>query len=617
MNTIQEMEHIARYLRYLILTSTTKAGSGHPTSCLSAVELVTALFFGGSYCYDLDNPQYDNNDRFILSKGHAAPLLYALYVACGVLSEEQLFQLRTYNSLLEGHPSIRFPYTEVATGSLGQGLSIGVGMALAGYHQGLDYTTYVLLGDGEMAEGQNWEAIQIASYYKLGNLVGIIDVSGLAQVGETMYGEDSLHGASALSTRIASFGWDCIIVKGHNLQDLVNTYRKIKLRKNKTKPVMIIAHTIKGKGISFLEGKDGWHGKSLSYQELSKALQLLGDIDDIQVTQLLKPKKVQKKLKKHSVHHIAYPHYIKSDEVEIRKGYGDGLVQVYSYNNTMVVLDANVSNSTYANIFKNKYAKCFYEMYIAEQNMVSVALGMTLRGCKPYISTFSSFLTRAFDQIRMAQYSNPNLIICGSHAGVSIGEDGPSQMGLEDIGMLRSIQNSIILYPSDAVSMMKAVLLTKDTSGIVYIRSTRSKAQILYDMSEEFEVGKSKVLRHSKMDRATVIAAGITTHEAIVAYELLKKRGIYIRVIDVFSIKPLDEEEIRVCAHETNFILVVEDHVSSGGIGEAVAPVLLSTRCKFKHLCIKSIPRSGSQKELLKHHTIDSNAIVQIVLKTL
>jgi transketolase len=602
---VEKLKKLTTLIRYYILIMTTEAGSGHPTSSLSATELMACLFFGGNFRFDVDHPKYPNNDRLIFSKGHASPLFYALWAAAGKLTEKELMTYRKFGSPLEGHPTVVFPYVEAATGSLGQGLSIGVGMALnAKYIDKLPYRTYVLLGDSEMAEGSQWESLQIASHYKLNNLIGILDVNRLGQRGETMYGWD----LQAYEKRISSFGWKTTVFDGHSISETLGAYEEA-LRAT-DQPVMLIGKTVKGKGVSFIENKDGWHGKTLNKEERDRALKELGEIDksvrgEIPLPQDLRPKEQisPKPLKK-----IDYP---ADKPVPTRKAYGNALVRIFPQFPNMISLDGEVSNSTYAEIFKEAYPERFFEMYIAEQNMVGTALGLSARGKIPFVSTFAAFFTRAFDQIRMSQYSDPNIKFVGSHAGVSIGEDGPSQMGLEDIAMFRAIFNSVVLYPSDAVSTERLVEEAAKHYGIVFIRTTRKEAPIIYRPEEKFPIGGSKVLRKSEKDIATVIGAGITLHEALGAYEALKKEGVFIRVIDLYSIKPIDEATLREAASATKSIITVEDHYPEGGLGEAVKSALVIYPVPVYSLAVRKKPKSGKPEELLDYEEISQRAIVK------
>ncbi|MDH5768575.1 MAG: transketolase [Nitrospirota bacterium] len=598
------LEKLAKLIRYFILTSTTEAGSGHPTSSLSATDLMTALLFGGFFRFDMEQPGHPHNDRLIFSKGHASPLFYALWTAAGKVSEQELLTMRKFGSPLEGHPTVAFSYVEASTGSLGQGLSIGLGMALnAKYLDKLPYRVFVLLGDSEMAEGSQWEALQLAAHYKLDNIVGIIDVNRLGQRGETMYG----HNIGAYKKRISAFGWKTEVIDGHNFDQIISAYKKA--LKTKDKPVMIIAKTIKGKGVSFLEDMNGWHGKALNKEQYEQALKELGEIDKTVVGKVRVPNDLR--------HVRSIPQkidgviYSLDKMVSTRKAYGNALKRIYPQFPDMVVLDAEVSNSTYSEIFQQAYPERFFEMYIAEQNMVGTALGLQCRGKIPFVSTFASFFTRAFDQIRMSQYSNANIKFSGSHAGVSIGEDGPSQMGLEDIAMFRAILNSTVLYPSDAVSTEKLVEETVRHKGIVYLRTTRKDTPILYHNDEEFPIGGSKVLRKTSGDIVTVIAAGITLHEALHAYEELKSEGTFIRVIDLYSIKPIDRSTIQEAAHDTKAIITVEDHFAEGGLSEAVKSSLETFAIPIYSLAVRKMPKSGKPGELLDYEEISKNAIVK------
>jgi transketolase len=600
----EKLEKLARLIRYLILLCTTEAGSGHPTSSLSATDLMAGLLFGGTFKYDPDKPAYPNNDRLIFSKGHASPLLYALWAVAGRLSEKELLTLRKFSSPLEGHPTVAFPYVDASTGSLGQGLSIGLGMALnAKYIDKLPYRTYVLLGDSEMAEGSVWEAMQIASHYKLDNLTGIIDVNRLGQRGETMYG----HDLNAYEKRVDSFGWTPIVINGHNYDEIIDAFEKA--FKSESKPVMVIARTVKGKGVSFVEDKNGWHGKALNKEQFEKAIGEMGEIDTSIRGEIPKPENLNPE--KHTIVKTEQFSYPSDKKIATRKAYGNALVRIFPQFPDMVVLDAEVSNSTYSEIFKEKYPDRFFEMYIAEQNMVGTALGLSCRGKIPFISTFAAFFTRAFDQIRMSQYSNANIKFVGSHAGVSIGEDGPSQMGLEDIAMFRTILNSVVLYPSDAVSTENLVEEAAFHKGIVYMRTTRKDTPVIYNQEENFIIGGSKVIRKSSSDLATVIAAGVTLHEALGAYEELKEEGIFIRIIDLYSIKPLDAVTLKEASRETNAIITVEDHFLEGGIGEAVRSALANIDIPVHSLAVRKIPKSGKPDELLDYEEISKISIIK------
>jgi len=603
---LEKIQKIAKLIRYWILKSTTQAGSGHPTSSLSATDLMAVLMFGGTFRFNAKSPKYANNDRLIFSKGHAAPLFYALWAAAGELTTKDLMTLRKFKSKLEGHPTMEFKYTEAATGSLGQGLSIGVGMALnAKFIDKLPYRTYVILGDSEMAEGSVWEAIQLAAHYKLDNLVGIVDVNRLGQRGETMYG----HKVKEFAKRVESFGWETIIADGHDLEKIQQAFE---LATEAKKPVMIIAKTSKGKGVKFIENKDNWHGKPLDKKELARALKGLGQVNTRMRGSLAKPEPVKIRGQKPKK---IMPNIRINKDLATRAAYGMSLARIYNKYPDIVALDAETSNSTYANIFKKKYPKRFFEMYIAEQNMVGAALGFSARGKIPFVSTFAAFFTRAFDQIRMGQYSNANIKFVGSHAGVSIGSDGSSQMGLEDMAMFRSIHDSVVFYPSDPVSTDKLVEVAAASQGIFYIRTTRGKTKILYDKKEEFIIGGSKVLYQSDSDVVTVVGAGVTLHEAINAYKELKKKNLIIRVIDLYSIKPIDVKTLLQAATNTKAVIVVEDHYQAGGMGEAVASALAGHGTKVISLCVTKPPHSGTKDELLNYEEINKDAIIKEVIR--
>ena len=528
----------------------------------------------------------------------------------GKVTEQEMMTLRKFGSPLEGHPTPAFTYTEAATGSLGQGLSIGVGMALnAKYLDKLPYRTYVLLGDSEMAEGSQWEAMEIAAYYKLDNLVGVIDVNALGQRGETMYG----HDLDVYKKKASAFGWEPIVIDGHHLPQILTAYEQA--GRVRDKPVMIIAKTEKGKGVSFIEGKNGWHGKALKKNELVRALEELGPFDLTVRGEMQRPEDIKPEDRKAEK---AKPLSYGGDKpMSTRHAYGTALERLYPQYPDIVVLDAEVSNSTFAEIFKKSHPDRFFEMYIAEQNMVGAGLGLSLRGKVPFVSTFAAFLTRAFDQIRMSQYSDANLKFCGSHAGVSIGVDGSSQMGLEDIAMFRTILNGVVLYPSDAVSAEKLVEEAARHKGIVYIRTTREDTPIIYRNDEVFRIGGSKVLKRSVKDVATVVAAGITLHEALAAYEELKKDGIFIGVLDLYSIKPIDVQTLTGAASDTKRIITVEDHFAEGGINEAVRSALAGVTVAIHSLAVRKTPTSGQPKELLDYEEISSKAIIKKVKEIL
>lgn len=567
---------------------------------------MTGLLFGGTFRFDIAHPQHPNNDRIIFSKGHASPLFYALWAVAGCLDEKELLSFRHFGSRLEGHPTPRFSYAEAATGSLGQGLGIGLGMALnASRLDRLPYRTYVLLGDGEMAEGSQWEAIQLAAHYRAANLVGIIDVNRLGQSRETMFG----HDIDAHARRIAAFGWKTLTIDGHDFPQILDAFHEA--AEETERPVMIVARTIKGKGISFLEDKEGWHGKALDDKQWKQALNEFPNLDREVRGKISPPED------RHPVVVASEPapglNYEIGKPVATRKAYGTALRRLAPKFPQLVSLDGEVSNSTMSEIFAEKQPKRYFEMFIAEQNMVEVALGLSLRGKIPFVSTFAAFLTRAFDQIRMSQYSHANLKFVGSHAGVSIGEDGPSQMGLEDIALFRSILNSTVLHPCDAVSAEKLVEAAAEHEGIVYLRTLRQSTPVIYDNTEAFPIGGSKVLRQSQQDRVTLVAAGTTVHEALKAYAKLRDRGTMVRVIDAYSIKPLDVVRLREAADETGAIVTIEDHYPAGGLGEAVLAALAERPVPVTMLAVNRTPMSGLPEELQGFAGISADAIVRAV----
>lgn len=605
---------MANRLRRDSLISTAEAGSGHPTSSMSAADLVAVLFFH-FLRFDVKNPKNPHNDRFILSKGHAAPVLWAAWAEAGAFPVEKLKTLRRIDSELEGHPTPRSPYADVATGSLGQGLSDGLGMALAFRMDKLDNRAYVLLGDGEVAEGAVWEAAELASYSKLDNLIAILDANRLGQSQQTMIG----HDVAVYEERFKAFGWHTQVIDGHNIEQILEAFETALGVTGQ--PSILIARTIKGKGVSFLEDKDGWHGKPVKKgPELDKALKELGDNLELKEPLLVMPPEEggpSGSRKASPSPAFPPPEYKADEEVATRKGYGNGLKKLGEVNPQVVALDGDVENSSYSEYFAKAFPERFVECFIAEQNMIGVAVGLSAMGKIPFASTFACFLTRAFDQIRMGAISRANLKLCGSHAGVSIGEDGPSQMGLEDLAMMRAIYGSTVFYPSDAVAAERLVELAARTAGIVYLRTTRAETPILYGPEEEFTAGGCKVLRSSREDRATLIGAGITLHEALKAYETLQGAGIHVRVIDLYSVKPLDARTLLQAAQETGVIVTVEDHYPEGGLGDAVLGVIVNEDCIYRKLAVSGLPRSGKPAELLEMFGISAGHIVAAVKELL
>ena len=606
---VQALEAMANRLRVASLISTSEAGSGHPTSCLSAADLVAAVFFYAMR-YDVTNPKNRANDRFVLSKGHAAPLLYAAWSEAGAFDPERLKTLREFTSDLEGHPTPRLQWVEVATGSLGQGLSCGVGMALSSKCiDRIDNRVFVLMGDGEVAEGSVWEAASLASYYKLDNLIALVDVNGLGQSQRTMFGHDT----ETYRRRFESFGWRAIAIDGHNLSQIMSALDEAMA--TSSKPAVIIAATKKGKGVSFIEDKDGWHGKALKKgDELDRALAELQRATDSTNTLMVKPPEGKSAAVKIETHSSAVSLYTSGQEIATREAYGTALARLGDVNPLVVALDGDTKNSTFSEKFMKAHPDRFFESFIAEQNMVGAAVGLGAMGKIPFASTFACFLTRAFDQIRMAAISQANLKLCGSHAGVSIGEDGPSQMGLEDFAMMRAVEGSTVLYPSDAIAAEQAVYLAAAHHGIVYIRTSRPKTPVIYSADERFEVGRAKVIRKSADDRLTIVAGGVTLIEALAAYDQLNADGIAVRLIDVFSVKPVDVETLAASGSETNKLIVtVEDHFPFGGIGDAVASAVAPFGIRVYQMAVGELPRSGKPEELLAAYGIDRAAIVRKV----
>ena len=601
----------ANNLRIHSIVSTSEAGSGHPTTCLSAADIVSALFFRAMR-YDPTDAHNPNNDRFILSKGHAAPVLYAAWAEAGIISVENQLTLRRIDSDLEGHPTPRLEWVDVATGSLGQGLSIGVGMALNGkYLDRSDYRVYVLMGDGEAAEGSVWEAVAVAAHYNLNNLIGIVDVNGMGQSEPTMYAFD----IDSYCRRFEAFGWQAIGIDGHNFDEILSALDKAKSTEDR--PTMIVAKTLKGRGVSSLENKAGWHGKALPKGEpLDTALKELGPLStngNFQIGAVPATTVTQPQMKE-----MAPPEYQLDEEAATRSGYGSGLAKLGDANPLIVAVDGDVKNSTYAEQFMQEHGDRYFEMFIAEQNLVGAGIGLAKCGKVPFVSTFAAFFTRACDHIRMSAISQTNIKYVGSHCGVSVGEDGPSQMGLEDLAMFRALPGSVVLYPSDAVATERLVAQAAAHQGIVYIRTSRPPTPTIYTNAEVFPIGGSKVLRSSDNDQVTVIAAGITLHEVLKAYETLKADGISIRVIDLYSVKPIDAKTVLEAAATTNNTLVtVEDHYPEGGLNDAVMDAAAPEGIKVHKLAVNGLPRSGKADELLEAHGISAAAIVRKVKEIL
>ena len=605
MEQTNDFSEKAKLIRKCCLISTTEAASGHPTSCLSAADITTVLF-DKYFTYDITSPLNLFNDRFVLSKGHAAPLLYALFAMSGAFPVDELKSLRKFGSILQGHPVPKFKYAEAATGSLGQGLSVGAGLALLAKRENLPYKTYVLTGDGELAEGQIWEAANFASYHKLDNLIALLDINRFAQSGETMFG----HHMEQYAERFESFGFEVAVIDGHNYEEIDRALSDAVNNKT-SRPYAIIAKTLKGKGVSFIENKDGWHGKALKKEELEKALKELGNVNDTLKFNLKKPSQ-QKAAVITATIEKANNDFDKMKEYATREVFGDVLVSTGKANKSIYALDADVKNSTFTEKFTKEIPERFVECFIAEQNMVSVAAGLSRLDKIPVVATFAAFLTRAADQIRMARVSEANIKFVGSHVGVSIGEDGPSQMGLEDIALFGALPDSVVLQPCDAVSTAKLVPEMIAHKGITYMRTLRPKTKIIYGNEQDFRIGGCGILRQSKEDVLTIAATGITVFEALKAADELKKENISVGVIDCYSIKPLDRKTIvqRVRETKKQMLVTVEDHFEHGGLGDFAEDALEGTGCMVVKMTVEKISQSGTMEELLKDAGIDFTSII-------
>ncbi len=602
-------KELATQLRADSIRSTTAAGSGHPTSSMSAADLM-AVLLASHLRIDLDEPRAPRNDRLILSKGHAAPLLYAVLKAAGAISDAQMMSLRKRGSPIQGHPSPALPFVEVATGSLGQGLAMAVGMALAAKRLGgTEARFWALLGDSEMAEGSVYESLEAASFYGLSRLVAILDMNRLGQRGQTMLGWDG----EAYAARARAFGWDAAVIDGHDPGAIHAAYLAAE---GASRPTLVVARTKKGAGVSFVEDKDGWHGKALSADEAKRALAELGAGDRVP-SRVVKPARAApaKKPATQPAAKLELPSYEPGTQVATRAAFGDALAAVGAANPRLVALDGEVSNSTYTDRFAKAHPDRFFQMYIAEQQMVSAAVGMQVLGWTPFASTFAAFLTRAFDQIRMAAISGATLNLVGSHAGVSIGEDGPSQMGVEDLAMMRAVHGSVVLYPCCANATARLTAEMAGRAGIQYLRTTREKTPVLYPPGEPFPIGGSKVLRRSPGDRVAVVAAGVTLHEALKAHDQLRGEGIAVRVIDLYSVKPADGATLREAARECpGGLIVVEDHHPEGGLGDAVAEAFEGGPAPaIRRLAVRIMPDSATPQEELEEAGIDAGAIARAV----
>ncbi|MFI8067336.1 transketolase [Streptomyces sp. NPDC086033] len=601
MNT-GELVELGQQLRVDSVRSAGAAGSGHPTSSMSAADLM-AVLLANHFRYDFDRPDHPGNDRFVLSKGHASPLLYSAYKAAGAIDDEELLTFRKLGSRLEGHPTPRkLKWVETATGSLGQGLPVGVGIALSGKR--LDRTGYrvwVLCGDSEMAEGSVWEAAEHAGHEHLDNLTAIVDVNRLGQRGPTRHG----HDLDAYARRFQAFGWHTVEIDGHDVDAIDRAYGEAESTKGQ--PTAILARTLKGKGVADIEDREGLHGKPL--KNADDAIEELGGVRDLRV-------RVQEPPAARMLHavpagHLELPRWDTGDEVATRDAYGQALTALGTGRGDVVALDGEVGDSTRTEYFAKEHADRYFECYIAEQQMVAAAVGLAARGWVPYAGTFAAFLTRAYDFVRMASISGAGINLVGSHAGVAIGQDGPSQMGLEDLAMMRAIHGSTVLYPCDANQTAHLVAAMADLDGIRYLRTGRGESPVIYGPEEEFPIGGSKVLRFSQSDRLTIVAAGVTVHEALKAAEALDQEGIRVRVVDLYSVKPVDRETLRQAAEDTGCLLTVEDHREEGGLGDAVLDAFADGRPvpRLVRLAVRTMPGSASPEEQLHAAGIDAESI--------
>ncbi len=625
MPTTQTLHHVplqllqdrATLLRIDSVAATTEAGSGHPTSCASAAEIVSVLFYSVMR-FDPRDPRRPDNDVFVLSKGHAAPLLYAAWAEAGAFPRERLLTLRKIDSDLEGHPTTQLPFVEVATGSLGQGLPAGAGIA---YDMQVlrrsGQRVYVLMGDGETAEGSVWEAAQWIAARRLGNLCLTIDINRLGQSQPTML----QHDLATYKRRWEAFGWQALPVDGHDIAALLAAYEQA--AETRDRPTVVLAKTLKGKGLDALEDKEHWHGKALDRETAAKVIaelkEHLSGADTVWEPNLPEGKAGSADDGRPPAPSAVKPPYeVGGKEIATRKGFADGLAALAPVDRRVMALDGDVKNSTYTEEFEKAAPDRFLECYIAEQNMAGVGMGLAARGRVPFVSTFACFLTRAFDFIRMTAISNLNLKFVGTHAGVSIGEDGPSQMGLEDLAMTCAEPNFTVIHPSDATSAWRAVWLLAERKGPCYLRVARPATPVLYAPGEPFAIGKCKVLRRSAKDRALIVAAGVTVHEALRAYDELKAQGIPVRVIDLFSVQPVDQEELIASSRDAGgLVITVEDHYEHGGIGDVVLAALAREPVRAHKLAVREIPRSGKPAELLQKYGIDSSRIVSAVKSAL
>jgi transketolase len=600
----QQWRELGQQLRVDSIRSSSAAGSGHPTSSMSAADLM-AVLMSKHLRYDFDAPDDPRNDHLIFSKGHASPLVYAMFKAAGAISDDEMLTFRRQGSRLEGHPTPILPWIDVATGSLGQGLPIGVGVALAGKRlDRIPYRVWVLTGDSELAEGSMWEAFEHAAEGELDNLIAICDINRLGQTGETMHGWDLDYYAR----RLEATGWHTIEIDGHDVAQIEGALDEAVATTGK--PTAILAKTVKGQGYSGTADKPGKHGKAID--EADAAIAELGGERDIRV-QVAKPEGSASPHRFEESAALELPRYELGGKEATRKAYGEALTALGRARGDVVALDGEVSNSTFSEIFRDAIPERYFEMYIAEQQMAAAAVGMQVRGWKPFASSFAAFWTRAYDFIRMAAVSRANIRVTGSHAGVSIGEDGPSQMALEDLAAFRAVWSSTVLYPSDPNQTARLVAAMADRDGIIFLRTTREKTPVIYSPDDEFPIGGSRVVRGGGNDQVTLIGAGITLHEAIKAAEELAEDGIEARVIDLYSIKPLDEATVIAAARETGNIVTAEDHWPEGGLGEAVVAALSDNevQARVRRLAVTDMPGSATPAEQLAAAGIDADHIAE------
>jgi transketolase len=605
MNDHEQWRELGQQLRVDSIRSSAAAGSGHPTSSMSAADLMAVLISKYLH-YDFDDPKDPRNDHLIFSKGHASPLLYAIYKAVGALSDDEMLTFRKRGSRVEGHPTPVLPWVDVATGSLGQGLPIAAGIALVGKRfDRLPYRVWCLTGDSELAEGSMWEAFEHAAFHRLSNLTAIIDVNRLGQTGETMHGWD----LDAYASRLRAHGWHAAEINGHDVAEIDAAFGEAAATEDR--PTAILARTEKGHGVAAVTDKNGFHGKALTDPE--DAIKELGGIRSIQVD-VAKPEGDGRPHRFEVAGEISLPGYEIGTKEATRKAYGDALVALGNARGDVVVLDGEVMNSTFTEEFASAHPDRFLQVYIAEQQMLADAVALQVRGWRPFAATFAAFLSRAYDFVRMAAVSRANIALAGSHAGVSIGEDGPSQMALEDLASLRAVHGSTVLYPSDANQTAALVPLMTDRPGIVFMRTTREKTPVIYQPGERFEIGGSRVVRRTDADQVTLVGAGVTLHEAISAAERLAEEGITARVIDLYSIKPLDADTLRAAGHETGAIITIEDHWPEGGLGDAVLGVFAADRehPPIVKLAVRDMPGSATPAEQLALAGIDAAAIVEV-----